>query len=313
LTHQLVPYQATHRRSWDHTVERARNGHFMFRRGYLEYHGDRFNDRSFLLYRGHKLVALLPAHREADELRSHNGLSFGGWIQDPRCLLDDLRAGFSLLGEEMRAQDLRRLVYSPSPYPYHAEPCGDDLYVLSGLGATCRSMRLAAFVASPADLVRDSEFRRRLRRGAEALACDFEETDDVEVFWEHLADFVRQRHGTAPVHSAAEMRLLKTRFPENIRLIVGRSGDEWVIGQVVFLSRQVARSQYLFRRVDMPDVSLGFRVLEWFRGHPAMARVWMDLGTSMDPNSGDLQDSLHLHKEIFGARGVPLTTWVWQV
>jgi hypothetical protein len=285
----------------------------MFRRGYMEYHGDRFEDSSYLLLRNHKLVALLPAHREADELLSHNGLSFGGWVLDPRCLLDDLRAGFALLGEEMKTQDLRRLVYSPSPYPYHVGPCGDDLYLLSDLGAACESTRLAAFVSGHADLVRTSEFRRRLRRGAEVCPCDFEETDDVERFWEHLTDFLRRRHGATPAHSAAELRLLKARFPEHIRLIVGRSGDEWVIGYAVFLNRRVARLQYVFRRLDTPDASLGFRAWEWLQADPGMGRPWMDLGTSMDTISGELDDSLHLHKEIFGARGITVTRWVWQL
>jgi hypothetical protein len=308
----LIPYEMSRRQQWDTGIANARNGHFMFRRGYMEYHGDRFEDSSYLLLRGSKLVALLPAHRRDDELLSHRGLSFGGWIVAPSCLHQDLRAGFALLDKEMKGSGLRRLVYMPMPYPYHVGPCGDDLFLLSRLGAECIQTRLGAFLANSEKVARNSEFRRRLVRAAEEYPLKFEETDDVERFWQYLTAFLMDRHAAAPVHSADEMRLLRDQFPASIRLIVGRRGGDWVVGKAIFLSRQVLRFQYGFWRLSEPRAQLGFRSFEWLREHPELKRPWLDLGTSMDPVSGELMDSLHLYKEIYGARGVALTTWIWQ-
>ncbi|MDE6287541.1 MAG: GNAT family N-acetyltransferase, partial [Muribaculaceae bacterium] len=72
---------------WDAFVDEARNGSFLFKRDYMDYHADRFEDFS-LVARGHggKLLAVLPACRQGEVLSTHAGLTFGGWIlADRRC------------------------------------------------------------------------------------------------------------------------------------------------------------------------------------------------------------------------------------
>lgn len=46
---------------WDAFVDASKNGTFMLKRGYVDYHADRFTDHSLLFYRDEELVALLPA------------------------------------------------------------------------------------------------------------------------------------------------------------------------------------------------------------------------------------------------------------
>ena len=120
-----------------------------------------------------------------------------------------------------------------------------------------------------------------------------------------------ERHDAQPVHTATEMRLLQERFPDNIRLFVLSHGDEWRAGEVIFLSNNVLRFQYGFYFFTDRREALSLRTLEWLRTNEALHLPWMDLGTSMDPDTGELVGTLHLHKEIFGARGVPLKTWEW--
>jgi hypothetical protein len=211
----------------------------------------------------------------------------------------------------MQRRRFKRLLYTPSPYPYHTEPCGDDLYLLEKLGARCVQMRLSAFLPSIPPAERNSEFRRRLRRGEELAPGTMMETTDTERFWECLGRFLDERHGARPVHNAAEMCLLKERFPDNIRLFVLHHDDEWRAGEVIFLSDNVLRFQYGFYFFTDRREALSLRTLEWLRTNEALHRPWMDLGTSMDPDTGELVGSLHLHKEIFGARGVPVKTWEW--
>jgi hypothetical protein len=311
-THSLIPYAAAMRSDWDRIVERARNGHFIFQRGYMEYHADRFPDCSYLLLRRRKPVALLPAHRLNGDLISHKGLSFGGWILAPECLYGDLEAGFQMLAEDMAKRGLARLVYSPSPSPYHRGPCGDDLFILQKNGARCHSPRLGAFLRHADGLPQTWGLRRRLRRGEENLSCAFEETENLDRFWDQQDRFHKKTFGASPVHSAEEMRLLKSRFPSCIRLIIGRRGSDWLAGRVLFLSRQVLRFQYVFWDTDFPQAVLTDRMTKWILQQPDYVRSWVDFGTSNDPQSGELTKSLHLHKEVLGARGLPLSTWIWK-
>ncbi len=312
MQHRLIPYDTSWRRSWDDVVSGSRNGHFMFHRDYLEYHGDRIEDRSYLLLRGNKGVALLPAHRKDDTLASHRGLSFGGWVFSQACLHKDIEAGFALLGEEIRRQGWRRLEYAPAPYPYHEGPCGDDLFLLEKLGARSEPRALSAFLVNPREMKRTAEFRRRLRRGEEICPFRMEETEDVEGFWDRLCLFLDRRHGAQPVHTAAEIRLLRDRFPGNIRFFVAQGSNDPVAGLVLFLSRQVVRLQYIFRLAEEQGAEITFRLWEWVAQHPELSRPWLDLGTSMEPGSTKLMASLHRNKEMFGARGVFLSRWIWE-
>lgn len=69
---------------WDDFVRDSRNGTFLFMRGYMDYHADRFADFSLMAYRDGRLHALLPAHCTATEFCSHRGLTYGGVVTDEK-------------------------------------------------------------------------------------------------------------------------------------------------------------------------------------------------------------------------------------
>ena len=77
-------YTADRGEEWNEFVRRSKNGTFLFERGYMEYHGDRFVDCSLIVRddRG-RLIALLPASRHDDALVSHGGLTYGGFVSEP--------------------------------------------------------------------------------------------------------------------------------------------------------------------------------------------------------------------------------------
>jgi len=309
--HTLVWYDPSRKDLWDDTVRAARNGHFIFLRDFMDYHADRFRDASALLLRGYKIMALLPAHITGRQLVSHGGLSFGGWIQAPGCRHVDLAQGFFLLGEEMRRRGLERLVYSPAPYPYHDGACDDDLFLLRSLGATCSRIKLAAILTNRDFPKRRKIFAQPLRRAESRCPGVIEETREISPFWDRLSAFLAERHQAVPVHTAAEMELLKNRFPQNIRLFHFRQGTDILAGEVVFLSKNVLRFQYGFYYYNHSQDYLSFRLQEWIRLQPDFARPWVDLGTSMNPGTGELNQLLHQNKESFGARGIIMETWTW--
>ena len=77
---RLEPYTPAHAPAWNAWVAGSRNGTFLFDRGFMDYHADRFEDASLMAYDGARLVAALPAHRDGDRLVSHAGLSYGGFV-----------------------------------------------------------------------------------------------------------------------------------------------------------------------------------------------------------------------------------------
>ena len=50
-------YSSQRKVAWDDFVKRSKNATFLFFRDYMDYHADRFQDASLLIYRGDSLVA----------------------------------------------------------------------------------------------------------------------------------------------------------------------------------------------------------------------------------------------------------------
>ena len=60
---RLEPYNLSYKKLWDTFLDESKNGHFFFKRDYLEYHSDRFEDISLLIFDDKdSLIALLPAN-----------------------------------------------------------------------------------------------------------------------------------------------------------------------------------------------------------------------------------------------------------
>jgi len=142
--------------------------------------------------------------------------------------------------------------------------------------------------------------------------CVFRETDDVAAFWRPLERFLCQYHGVSPVHTAAEMALLRSRFPNHIRMVVAETGAEVVAGLLIYLTDRVQRAQYVFRCGGDARARISTRLILHVASHPDYQRAWHDLGTSVNPLTGQIDAGVLLNKEITGARGTIVQTWTWE-
>ena len=77
---EVKQYTQKQIQEWNEFIEDSRQGTFLFNRCYMDYHADRFQDASLMIYRKGQLYALLPANRLGDTLYSHQGLTYGGLI-----------------------------------------------------------------------------------------------------------------------------------------------------------------------------------------------------------------------------------------
>ena len=59
----LRPYVPADAAAWDALVARSRTGNLLHRRGYMDYHADRFADCSLMVEREGEPVAVFPASR----------------------------------------------------------------------------------------------------------------------------------------------------------------------------------------------------------------------------------------------------------
>ena len=83
---EIVRYTPDMAASWDAFVGQSKNATFLFYRGYMDYHADRFADFSLMFYDKGRLCALMPANDDGQgTLWSHRGLTYGGLLMNQRC------------------------------------------------------------------------------------------------------------------------------------------------------------------------------------------------------------------------------------
>lgn len=244
---QIVRYTSGHKQEWDAFVDESKNGTFLFKRDYMDYHSDRFRDCSHLFYDDKGgLLALLPANIREEEhtLYSHQGLTYGGLVMKRDItavqVLDIFDGFLPFAGERYGAE---RLVYKAIPYIYSDYPAEEDLYALFRHGAKVTQRHISSTVQMN-DMLPFTSKRRGKVRKAERAGLSVRESADYGAFWHLLEEHLQEKFGVMPVHTCEEITRLAGRFPHNIHLFEVLCREELVAGGVVYLNGRVAHLQY---------------------------------------------------------------------
>ena len=326
----IIPYSITRKETWDAFVEMSKNGTFLLKRGFMDYHSDRFFDCSLLVYAGispdgdfkekslttKDLVAVFPANwdKEQRTVYSHQGLTYGGLIVLPEVtqkeVLDIMQAILQYYRDMMQAQ---RLVYKPIPYIYSSIPSGEDLYALFRAGAklsrrlvsTCVSMQNPMKMRSS----RVQQARKAVDHGFYIDRMTEGDNETLREYWTLLEDVLMTHHNARPTHTLQEMQLLMSQFPKNIKLYIVRHEKSIVAGIIVFECRRVAHVQYM----ASGDEGRTYGALDLLLRHLINERYkqfdYVDFGTSNEDGGRVLNEGLIFQKEGFGGRAVCYDTY----
>ena len=140
------------------------------------------------------------------------------------------------------------------------------------------------------------------------------EQNDFAPFWYVLERNLMMRHHTQPVHSLSEIMLLKSRFPQNIRLFSVYCGSEIVGGTVLYIDGAVVKTQYISASEDGRHIgALDFLFSSLLDKFAAEGYRYFDFGTSNFKTSDDLHESLIFQKEGFGGRAVCYDTYQYNL
>ena len=106
-----ILYNQELKNEWDKFVDNSKNGTFMLKRDYMDYHSDRFQDFSLMFYEDNKLIAVMPASVHGDEVRSHGGLTYGGIISNRKMTSPKMLDVFDALKEFLKENGFKKLLY----------------------------------------------------------------------------------------------------------------------------------------------------------------------------------------------------------
>ena len=304
----VIPYNSRLKEEWDSFVEKSRNGTFLHKRGYMEYHSDRFADHSLMFYNCDVPVAVLPAHIKDNCLCSHNGLTYGGLLLTEGTTAETVLDIFEALREYLIfGTDIDTIIYRPTPHIYHNYPCEEDLYALFRYGAKLTECKISSVVKMSNPL--PAKGRRKLTN-AMRERLHIVEDSNFAAFWPVLQDRLKEKYGVSPVHSLEEIEMLHSRFPRNILLFrVTNDTDETLGGVVIYITGRTVHTQYIGtnnegRRIGVLDYLYGYLINDRFTAYD-----YLDFGTSVEDGGLFLNSGLISQKERLGGRAVVYNTY----
>lgn len=302
---EIKPYAPADKELWDDAVDASRNGLFQHRRDYMDYHADRFADCSlFALDDKGRVVAVLPAHAVGTTVCSHRGLTFGGWLMGKRADMLMMMEIWQKMTEHYASQDFKELYYRPAPHIYHTYPAEEDLYALFRAGGLLEATQVSSVVDLSAPIGFDMSARQSVRKAAKAGVV-VSETEDYDTFWIVLGDVLLRYHEASPVHTIDEIKLLHSRFPDEIKLYAAYLDGRMLGGVVMYYGATAAHSQYTAASDEGRSLRILPLIYDYIIGKTVERGVrWFDFGTSCEDAGRILNEGLIRQKIGFGARAV---------
>lgn len=283
----------------------------MFDRNYMDYHADRFLDNSLLFYSNDNLIAILPCSKKDNILVSHGGLTYGGFIVGNSMRQSLMLECMSNLLNYLKVHSIDRFIYKSVPFIFWGQPGEEDQYALFKSGAHLYKIEASTVINLQSPIEMSTLRKRMIRRARKEGVFVSEELSDKSFveFIDLLNTVLNEHHGVNAVHTAEELILLHSRFPNNIHLVTARVNNEMIAGTLLYEYGNVVHTQYLAandksRKIGGLDLVVS-SVIERYRN----IKKWLDFGISTEDRGNVLNEGLISQKEGFGGRTVVYKTW----
>ncbi|MCK5825177.1 MAG: GNAT family N-acetyltransferase [Ichthyobacteriaceae bacterium] len=300
-------YIPERKQEWDLFIENSKNGTFLFKRDFMDYHNDRFKDFSLMIYRKGKLISCFPASVVNNKVYSHQGLTYGGFVFNKKIRLAIAEEVLNSAIELYKTCNISSLFIKLIPSIYHNIPSNEIDYWLWHKNAIIYRKDTTAAVNLSCSL-KFSDRKKRYIKKAKLNNLLVVESDDLSMFWNDiLIPNLNYRYKISPVHSLSEIELLKSLFKQNINQYnVYNNDGEILAGTTLFIKGETVHAQYISAnsegtKLGALDFLFGF-LIEKFKDE---GFKYFDFGISNEENGNILNYSLLEYKEGFGTEIFP--------
>ena len=299
--YSIRPYQESDYELWNTFVSAAKHATFLFHRDFMEYHKERFEDFSLLVFDKVKLVAVLPANRIENKVYSHQGLTYGGLVYASKLKIEKIEVILDLLFDFFKSKRIEHFYLHPIPSFYLGQGNAAIDFFLMKKGAQLyrKEMNMVAHLHQEIPI---SKSKLKHFRRTEVLGLRVVEETNFQPFWEKILEpRLAEKYDAKPVHSLAEIQLLQERFPKNIKQFSAYLEDKIVAGITIFEFENGVKSQYgatskkgeKYRALDFLFISL----LDVFQKR---GKHFFDMGIVNDSGEKGFHSGLLQQKEELG-------------
>ena len=303
-TYIVKYYESSLHPNWNEMVSNAKNATFLFNRDFIEYHKDRFKEASVVVFKRNRLIALFPANYVNDTIFSHQGLTYGGVILDSKIKLSAVLEVFKSILKFYHDKGFMNLELKLVPNIYNSLPSDELLYLSFLMDAELLKRDTLSVVSIGNKLPYNKDRKDGVKR-AQKHNLIIKEDDRFDVFWNNiLIPNLQKKHNTKPVHSLDEIKLLKQRFPNNIKQFNVYYNEKLVAGTTIFITKRVAHSQYISANTDKNNLGSLDYLHDYLITRVFMDKRYFDFGISNEEHGKKINSGLQYWKEGFGARTV---------
>ena len=297
----IKKYEQNDCNTWNEFIAQAKNATFLFHRNFMEYHQDRFEDFSLLVFENEKLKTVLPANIKENLVCSHQGLTYGGFVYKEETKQASIIEIFQAILFFLNENNIQKLHLKTLPSIYNLKPSDEILYSL--FLAEAKLIRRDSL--SVIDLLQENKISKIRKRGIQKAISNqliIKEENGFELFWnEVLIPNLKAKHDAKPVHSIEEMNSLKAFFPQNIHQFNVYLEDKIVAGTTIFETETVAHCQYISKNEKQDNLgSLDF-LFHYLIKERFAEKHFFDFGISNENQGKNLNEGLSYWKESFGA------------
>lgn len=300
---KILRYTAEKEKEWNAFLEKAKNTTFLFNRGFMDYHSDRFRDHSLMVYNDKEnLVACFPANETEDKtIHSHQGLTYGSLVFQKELKLPSVMEIFKAILGYYAGLGHRKIRYKAFPRFYNDAQTDEVEYCLFINNAKLYR-RDTAIAIDQKNPLKYQTRRKRSIKTAVKKGVVIDKKENIQLFWDEiLTPNLQERFGVDPVHSLEEIQLLKTRFPENIISKTTSLNGKIMAGSLLFITNSVVHAQYISASDEgRENGSLDFLFDEIIKEYNQFR--YFDFGICNENQGRDLNEGLLDWKEGFGGR-----------
>jgi hypothetical protein len=294
-------YQKSDYAVWNAFIGQAKNATFLFHRDFMEYHKDRFEDYSLMIFDNQKLIAVLPANRVGDIVYSHQGLTYGGLLYFTKINGEQVEEILNTLLFFFKENKMKSFYFKsiPSFYPSGGNQEIDFFLLKRGAFLDKKEMNLAINLAMPLTISKS-----KLKHFRKIMELDLElvEEHQFESFWGLvLVPRLLKKYNSKPVHTLQEITRLKKRFPNNIKQFSVYYEGVIIAGITLFETETVVKSQYGATTTKGEELrALDFLFISLIDKYKKEGKLFFDMGIVNNDNEKGYHAGLLKQKEELG-------------
>lgn len=276
------------------------NATFLFQRDFMDYHRDRFEDYSLMVYKDNKLVALLPANKVGNAIHSHQGLTYGGLLFDrkyPESLIKEILISVK---DYLESLSITCLQIKEQPEIYNQNLQFYSTILNSVSTNIFETHKYLAINLSEEFKIHKTKLKHS-RKGLE-YGIDIRLDNDFSAFWiKVLIPKLEEKHHAKPVHSLEEIERLHQLFPENIVQYNAYINDQIVGGITIFDKGAVVKSQYsASTKIGEKNYVIDTLFLYLINHYKAIGKQFFSMGTVTTNDSLGYSPGLLKQKQELG-------------